>query len=85
MATQIMGVVLERIPLIATTLIVCLSAFLVQFAFARDRLSTLPLVGASIGNAEKRRKAYLAGANSVYLEGYQKASCSSLPTLQAYR
>lgn len=79
MATQILDLVMERIPLIATTLIVLLSALLVQLFFAKDPLSSLPLAGAAIGNAEKRRKAYLEGANSIYVEGYRKASTHFLP------
>ncbi|OIW23840.1 cytochrome P450 [Coniochaeta ligniaria NRRL 30616] len=72
MAAQILEVVVERVPLIATTAIVSLLAFIIQRLFSKASLSHFPLAGAMIGDAEKRRKAYLAGAKSIYKEGYQK-------------
>ena len=76
MATTILEIVNERLPLIASTLIVLL-ALVAQRFLAQRPISSLPLAGAAIGNAEKRRKAYLEGAKNIYAEGYQKASSSS--------
>lgn len=72
MVTQVLDVAVERMPLIATTVIVSLLAWLVQRFLSRASLSHIPLAGAMLGDAEKRRKAYLAGAKNIYKEGYQK-------------
>ena len=76
MATKMLEIVAEQLPLVASTLIVLL-ALLAQRFLAKSAISSLPLAGAAIGNAEKRRKAYLKGAKTIYAEGYQKASSSS--------
>lgn len=72
MATQILEVAVERMPLIAATGAIFLLVFLVQLFFSKASLSHIPLAGATLGDAEKRRKVYLAGAKNIYKEGYKK-------------
>lgn len=72
MKMTLLDIAAERMPLIATTILVSLLGLLVQRYFAQPRLSGIPLVGASLGNVEKRRKAFLAGARPIYMEGYQQ-------------
>jgi len=70
----LLQVVEERLPLIVTTILFSVVGVIVQRLFAKDRLSNIPLAGALLGDAEKRRKAYLAGSKSIYMEGYEKVS-----------
>jgi hypothetical protein len=72
MASQLMEALTERLPLIGTTIIVSLLAFLVQHLLARDPLANIPWVGIELGDESKRRQAYLRSARPFYKEGYDK-------------
>lgn len=66
-------------PYVLSTFLAFAAAWLLQAVFKQDPLSSLPMVGSEIGNADKRRAAFVQGAKNFYLEGYRKASdaCSS--------
>jgi hypothetical protein len=73
MATQVMDMLSERLPLIGATIIVSLVAFIVQRSFSHDPLAKIPLVGLEIGDLEKRRQAFQnGGAKALYKQGYEK-------------
>lgn len=55
-----------------TTALVFLFAFLVvPDVLHQVRVSAIPLVGREIGNAEKRRQAYLTNSRALYEQGYR--------------
>ena len=64
-------------PYVLSTLLAFAAAWLLQAVLKQDPLSSLPMVGSEIGNADKRRAAFVQGAKNIYLEGYRKASDSS--------
>ncbi|KAB5549553.1 ent-kaurene oxidase [Coniochaeta sp. 2T2.1] len=70
--TKITELVADRMPLIATAVLVSLLAIIVQRLFTKDPLSGIPFAGLALGDEEKRRKAYLEGAGKIYMEGYEK-------------
>jgi hypothetical protein len=74
MSGPLLDVLTERAPLIATTVLVSLLAVVLQRIFARNPLSTIPYIGAELGNADKRRHAYLAGGKKLYQDGYNNVS-----------
>lgn len=57
---------------LATSAIALVSYRLLIALLEHFRLSKIPTVGADVGNTEKRRQAYLAGARKLYNEGYKK-------------
>lgn len=61
-------------PYVLSTFLAFAAAWLLQLVFKQDPLSSLPMVGSEIGNADKRRAAFVQGAKNIYLEGYRKAS-----------
>ena len=69
---KITELVADRIPLVATAVLVSLLAILIQRVFTKDPLSSIPFAGLALGGEEKRRKAYLEGAGNIYLDGYEK-------------
>jgi hypothetical protein len=73
MASQLMEALTERIPLVATTILVSLLVLFVQRILVNNPLSGIPHAGEKLGSVEKRRQAYLAGSKSIYKEGYAKA------------
>lgn len=61
-------------PYVLSTILAFAAAWLLQVVLKQDPLSGLPMVGSEIGNADKRRAAFVQGAKNMYLEGYRKAS-----------
>lgn len=59
-------------PYVLSTFLAFAAAWLLQVLLKQDPLSSLPMVGAEIGNADKRRAAFVQGAKNFYLEGYRK-------------
>lgn len=70
-------------PYVLTTVLAFAAAWLLQAVLKQNPLSSLPMVGSEIGNADKRRAAFFQGAKNIYLEGYQKASIPSSTGLRA--
>lgn len=64
----------DRLPLVVPTLAVLLLAYLLPRLFKNDPLAHIPDIGKELGDDEKRRQAYLYGANNLYREGYRKVS-----------
>ncbi|KAK7409073.1 hypothetical protein QQX98_008734 [Neonectria punicea] len=62
----------DRAPVLSTALLVFLGALLVPHLLQKVQLWKIPIVGEELGNTEKRRQAYLAGARSLYTDGYRK-------------
>jgi hypothetical protein len=73
--TTASGLLATQWPFIATALLACATAWAFQALMKQTPLSKLPLIGTEIGDAEKRRVAYMRGAKQLYLDGYKKASC----------
>jgi hypothetical protein len=61
----------DKWPLLSVAILAALAALLVQPLFGRYTLSNIPCVGLEVGDEEKRRLAYLAGAKRLYQAGYQ--------------
>lgn len=73
MATQVLDILSARLPLIGTTILVSLVAFVIQRIFAHDPLAEIPWIGVELGDSEKRRKAFQnGGAKALYKRGYEK-------------
>ena len=64
---------------LATSAIAFVCYRLLHVLLEHLRLSKIPAVGADVGNTEKRRQAYLAGARKLYNEGYKKVVRSCDP------
>jgi hypothetical protein len=71
-------------PYVLTTVLAFAAAWLLQAVLKRDPLSSLPMVGSEIGNADKRRAAFFQGARNIYLEGYRKASSPTRTCSQSF-
>ncbi|KAL1866060.1 hypothetical protein Daus18300_006961 [Diaporthe australafricana] len=59
-------------PYVLSTLAAFAAAWLLQALLKKDPLSNLPMVASELGNADKRRAAFVQGAKTIYLEGYRK-------------
>lgn len=80
-ATTLSEALVDRWPAITVTLLACLAVFLPRYLRV-FRMLTFPTVGKEIGNAEKRRQAYLQGARKLYYDGYQKVRTVKSPRVQ---
>lgn len=72
--TTVTELVATQWPVLATTLLACAAAWLLQALLKKDPMSKIPVVGLEFGNAEKRRAAFMQSAKDIYIDGYQKAS-----------
>ncbi|KAH8655513.1 cytochrome P450 [Xylariales sp. PMI_506] len=63
--------IVEKWPAILVALLAGLAVYIPRFLVVL-RMATFPTVGTELGSSEKRRKAYLAGARSLYYDGYRK-------------
>ncbi|KAJ9132428.1 Cytochrome P450 [Pleurostoma richardsiae] len=62
----------RAIPLVAVLFAVFGIAYLLPKAITAVRLAAIPTVGQELGDKEKRRQAYLAGARKLYNDGYKR-------------
>ncbi|KAM0426396.1 hypothetical protein ACHAPT_008442 [Fusarium lateritium] len=67
-------IAVNRWPILLATVIVCLAAAFGSTINRTILLWSIPVIGDELGNAEKRRMAYLGGARKLYSAGYQKAT-----------
>ncbi|ETS73381.1 hypothetical protein PFICI_14986 [Pestalotiopsis fici W106-1] len=65
-------VIVDRWPIISTVALAAVIAAFLPSTLRLIRMFTFPTVGTELGGAEKRRKAYLAGARKLYNDGYRK-------------
>jgi len=70
--TKTLDLFTQRWPLLAAAAATFLGASLFQYLYKWNIISSIPLVGEEIGDAEKRRVAYIMGAKRLYEEGYKK-------------
>ncbi|GKT48263.1 cytochrome P450 monooxygenase ATR2 [Colletotrichum spaethianum] len=72
-----------RWPVVATTLLACAFALVLQTAFKTTHLADLPLVGAEYGGKESRRKKFMNGeAKNLYLDGYKKRNVLTIHSVK---
>jgi hypothetical protein len=64
----------RAIPLVAVLFAVFGIAYLLPKAITALRLAAIPTVGQELGDKEKRRQAYLAGARKLYNDGYKRVN-----------
>jgi hypothetical protein len=70
---QISSLIADRGPVLASVVIVLSGVFLLSTLrlFGSNPVGKIPLVGAEIGNKEKRRQAYISNARELYAKGYE--------------
>lgn len=61
-------------PYVASTLLVCAAAWVLQAVLTQTPISKIPFIGLELGDADKRRLVYMRSAKQLYLDGYKKAS-----------
>ncbi|ORY59096.1 ent-kaurene oxidase [Pseudomassariella vexata] len=69
---QVLALISKRSPVIASIFVLLTTVFLLSRYFGSDVYEQIPLVGKELGNAEKRRKAYLDHAQDIYQKGYSR-------------
>ncbi|KAI0169271.1 cytochrome P450 [Hypoxylon sp. FL1284] len=69
--SQVMSLLSERAPVLASIAIVLLTAFVVTFLVGGAEVSAIPLIGGEYGGAEKRRKAFITNGLDFYKKGYE--------------
>ncbi|KAI4595665.1 hypothetical protein KJ359_006654 [Pestalotiopsis sp. 9143b] len=62
----------DRWPVVSTLALAVIVAVFLPNVLQLVRMFGFPTVGTELGGAEKRRKAYLAGARKLYNDGYRK-------------
>ncbi|KAI0128888.1 ent-kaurene oxidase [Xylariales sp. AK1849] len=69
---QLSSLIADRGSVLASVAVVFFAVFLFSSLrlFSSNGTDKIPLVGREIGNAEKRRKAYIANARELYTRGY---------------
>lgn len=60
----------ERGPVLASVAVILATAFIASLLVGSTEVSKLPLVGEEVGNAEKRRKAFITNGYDFYKKGY---------------
>ena len=73
-----MDALLERAPLVAVAVAVCVTAVLFQSYFSNAAFSGIPFVGAELGGDKARRNAYLKDAKRIYKDAYEKVQPRTL-------
>ncbi|KAI0887803.1 cytochrome P450 [Annulohypoxylon maeteangense] len=63
-------VVEERGPVLASVAVILVTAFIASLLVGGSDNSNIPLVGTEVGNAEKRRKAFITNGYDFYKKGY---------------
>ncbi|KAK3321804.1 cytochrome P450 [Apodospora peruviana] len=66
--------VVDKLPLIFSTLGVLVAVILLQNVLQGNPLSSFPVIGAELDGDEKRRQAYMVKARDLYVDGYKKSS-----------
>lgn len=57
--------------MLASIAVVLVAVFAANVLFKNDYLSQIPLIGSEVGDAEKRRKAYITNGLDFYKKGYE--------------
>lgn len=61
----------ERTPILASVVVLLGAAFIFStYQLSSYGMNEIPLVGAELGNAEKRRTAFVSNAKDIYAKGY---------------
>lgn len=68
---QFTSILEERAPVLASIAVVLVAVFAANVLFKNDYLSQIPLIGSEVGDAEKRRKAYITNGLDFYKKGYE--------------
>lgn len=68
---QVANIVQERAPILASIAVILVTVFTASILLNSSGASKLPLVGEEIGNAEKRRKAFITNGIDFYQKGYE--------------
>ncbi|KAH6654487.1 ent-kaurene oxidase [Truncatella angustata] len=69
---QLTNFLADRAPIFASVAVLLGAAFLFStFTFQAKGTDKIPLVGKEFGNAEQRRKAFIANAHGFYAKGYE--------------
>lgn len=68
---QLSSLFANRAPIFASVAVLLGAVFLIStFRFFHSAATKIPLVGEEIGDAEKRRSAFITNAKDIYAKGY---------------